>query len=121
MAGQHGPRSGSGKCPKCKKQFTDLLEHVHKHQGHVFLASDFEATDLTACTCDVVLSKKGLNRHYARNPKCNAKGLDNSEEEDEIESPEEVERDDDPIVVSDSGAIRIASSTRSPGSTTCAA
>ncbi|GHJ89556.1 hypothetical protein NliqN6_5958 [Naganishia liquefaciens] len=107
MANDRAPRSNPGKCPKCNRQFSDLLEHARKHTGHVWRPEDFVGTDLMVCGCGALVCKKNLNRHYARNIRCNARGAlvaaGQEQEEDEMgpaEGPSQAATE--PIVLSDS-------------------
>lgn len=58
-------RSAGGHCPKCSKEYKDLLEHIiKKHRGVPFRQDELSGTTLLACDCGkVMLNADGLSKH----------------------------------------------------------
>lgn len=65
---QTSARSGPGRCAKCSKTYSDLLDHIHKrHPGQRFHPHEITGTGLELCRCGkVVLNRAGLIKHQVR-------------------------------------------------------
>lgn len=65
---QTSARSGPGRCAKCSKTNSDVLDHIHKrHRDQRFHQHEITGTGLELCPCGkVVLNRAGLIKHQIR-------------------------------------------------------
>lgn len=61
-------KSDPGCCPRCDRQYSDLLEHItKKHRQERFTQAEVDHTNLTRCHCGrITLNAAGLVRHQLR-------------------------------------------------------